>query len=55
MTTFADDLVLDKLWAIVAGASRVVDGGQVAKQGRGFGWLQGIGASELGDGQRDPG
>jgi hypothetical protein len=41
--------------AAATGASRVVDGGQVAKQVRGFGWLQGIGVGQLGEGRWDGG
>jgi hypothetical protein len=38
------------------GASRVMNGGQVAKQVRGFGWLQlWVGVGELGEGQWDRG
>ena len=36
-------------------ASRVVDGGQVAKQVRGLGWAAGVGVAELGEGQWDRG
>jgi hypothetical protein len=42
-------------WRRPPGASRVRDGGQIAQQVRGFGWLQGIGVGELGEGRWEGG
>jgi hypothetical protein len=41
--------------AAATGAPRVMDDRQVAKQVRGFGWLQRVGVGELGEGQWDRG